>query len=300
MINPFKLFRRPEYLFRPRQVCLRLQRAFTGPPPACARVRLPWGETISVQTRETIGAGIWHYGIFDLIVTEAICRLLDAGETALDIGANIGQMTSLMRHKAGPQGRVVSFEPHPQLFTELAAFVQPETRRSNAAPVDLYQLALSNQAGVALFDVGPAWAENRGLGKVAATQSAENGQKLKVRLATLDEILSPETQVGVCKIDVEGHESCVFQGAVRFFDERRIRDLIFEDLAENSNEMHHFLMERGFTLFALHSSLWRPQLLPLTSDRVRFQVSDGANYLATLAPERAIRRFQRAGWRVLR
>lgn len=300
MINPFEVFRRPEYFYRPSQVARRLQRIFTGPPPARAAVRLPWGETIQIHPHETIGTGIWHYGVFDLIVTEAICRLLDAGETALDIGANMGQMTSLMRHRAGPAGRVHSFEPHPQLFAELSALVQPTIRREDAAPVELHQLALSDQAGEACFDMGADWAENRGLGKVVAGAPAPGGQKLTVRLGVLDEILSPKVQIGVCKIDVEGHELQVFRGATRLFRERRIRDLIFEDFGKYPSAVHQFLLEQGCTIFALHSSLWRPRLVPVGDGTRSFKVCDGENYLATFDPERARARFQSAGWRVLR
>src|SRR5262245_13000344 len=139
MINPLNLFRRPEFFFRPSQAFLRLRRAFGGPPPAQAQVRLPWGETIEVQTGETIGGAIWHYGIFDLVVTESIWRLLDPGETALDIGANIGQMTSLMRLRAGSQGKVIAFEPHPQLFAELKTFVERSARQPAAAHAELHQ-----------------------------------------------------------------------------------------------------------------------------------------------------------------
>ena len=55
---------------------------------------------------------------FDLISCEAIWRLLDEGELALDVGANIGYMTSLMAARLGKNGRVIAFEPHPVLFQE--------------------------------------------------------------------------------------------------------------------------------------------------------------------------------------
>src|SRR5262245_4091239 len=109
MVNPFKAISRPEYLFRPGQLWLGLRRLVGGTPPQVDHVRLPWGQTIKVQPREVIGAAIWWYGLFDLIVAEAIFRLLDPGETALDIGANLGQMTSLMRCRAGREGKVHSF-----------------------------------------------------------------------------------------------------------------------------------------------------------------------------------------------
>ena len=141
-MNPFKLFTMPQYLFRPRQILVRLKQAVAGPPPESAQVRLPWGDLITIRPRETIGALIWYYGVFDLVVTEAICRLLDPSEVALDIGANIGQMSSLMRYRTGRLGKVVSVEPHPELFAELGKIVRQPPGTPDVADVETHQVAL--------------------------------------------------------------------------------------------------------------------------------------------------------------
>ena len=119
-MNPLKVLTTPEYLFRPRQILHRFRRVYRGRSLGeFETVTLPWGRTIRVRPHEVIGSNIWCYGVFDLVVTEAIWRLLDESEMALDIGANIGQMTNLMRHRSGRAGKVHSFEPHPELFSEL-------------------------------------------------------------------------------------------------------------------------------------------------------------------------------------
>ena len=60
----------------------------------------------------------------DLAVSEALWRLLDPGALALDVGANIGFMTNLMAWRSGPCGRVLAFEPHPEVFRSLAENVE--------------------------------------------------------------------------------------------------------------------------------------------------------------------------------
>ena len=69
-----------------------------------------------MNPKETIGRAILRLGVYDLCVSESICRLLDPGESAIDVGANLGYMTSLMAAKAGKCGSVESFEPHPDLM----------------------------------------------------------------------------------------------------------------------------------------------------------------------------------------
>ena len=48
-------------------------------------------------------------GIYDLIVTEILWRLINKGEIAVDVGANIGYMTSLMAAKVASSGKVYSY-----------------------------------------------------------------------------------------------------------------------------------------------------------------------------------------------
>lgn len=298
-MNPLKLFTMPQYFFRPRQILRRLKQSFSGPPPEFSQVELPWGDLITIRPKETIGALIYYYGVFDLVVTEAICRLLDESEIAIDIGANIGQMTSLMRHQAGRKGRVVSVEPHPELFADLTRLVGQTTLASHVAPVESHQVALSDQEGEAFLDVGPHWEENRGLSKVVAKADSKASRTLKVRLTTLDKLLNGTAQVGLCKIDVEGHELNVFRGAARLLKERRIRDVVFEDFGKYPNNLHRMFLEHGFSLFSLHSTLLKPLLRPVSSTPPLFDEKDGENYLATLEPDRARERFQPLGWRVL-
>ena len=66
------------------------------------RTDLPWGSLIHVRPDDVIGAKVLKLGLFDLDVCETIARLAVAGDLLLDVGANIGQMTSLMAVCSGP------------------------------------------------------------------------------------------------------------------------------------------------------------------------------------------------------
>lgn len=297
-MNPLKILTTPEYLFRPSQVLVRIRRGSTSNVPEQGEVRLPWGDLIDVRPRETIGSELWFYGIFDLAVAEALSRLADAGETALDIGANIGQMTSLLSARVGPQGRVIAFEPHPELFSEVERLVRRNSR-GGKTNVDLRQLALSHAAGEGRLEMPPAWATNRGLGKLAESGQPSSGRILSVKLATLDELLGPEASIGLCKIDVEGHELSVFQGARRLLREKRIRDIVFEDFQTYPSQLHTLFCDHGYQLFSLHAGWLKPRLERTSTSTPKFEVREGANYLATLEPERAEGRFSSLGWKAL-
>lgn len=297
-MNIFKPFATPEYLFRPRQILHRLKWAISKPVfQEFETVRLPWGAPFRVRPREVIGSGIWCYGIFDLVVAEAIARLMDSGDTALDIGANIGQMTSLMQHRAGSHGKVIAFEPHPELFAELTHNLRVLPAASRLAPTELHNLALSDAEGEVALDVGTAWASNRGMCRI--DPEAHGPGILRVKRTTLDSMVPSEAQIQVCKIDVEGHELNVLKGASRLLQQRQIRDLVFEDLQSYPSPVHKLLLDFGFTLFALHTRLLKPFLERPEKSRRPFLARDGANYLATLEPQRTLERFQGFGWQTL-
>jgi FkbM family methyltransferase len=291
---------RPEYLHRPRQVLVRIRRALQRRQGNSAEVTLPWGATLRVNPHEYIGSIIWHRGIFDLMVLEALSRLIEPGETALDIGANIGQMASLMSFKVGTNGRLMVFEPHPELFAELSDNLARLRGNPRCGQISLHPVALSNAEGRAVLEVRSDWDNNRGLARLAPAQGGLAAGQVEVRTTTLDRTFEPGTRIGVCKLDVEGHELKVLEGAEVLLAERRIRDIIFEDLDEYPTPVHDHLLERGFALFSLHSHLRRPLLRPVLGQPEFNQDIEGANFLATLDPDRARARFKSAGWQALK
>ena len=57
--------------------------------------------------------------MYETEVTESLWRLARVGDLAVDVGANIGYMTSILAVKAGARGKINSFEPHPTIFQRL-------------------------------------------------------------------------------------------------------------------------------------------------------------------------------------
>ena len=145
-MNLIARINKPEYLYQPHQLLRRLTRALRREPGE-VDVVLPWGLRMRVRPREDRGRPLWHFGIYDLVLSEAIWRLLDCGETAIDVGANIGYVTGLMAARVGPTGSVKAFEPHPRVFTLLASNVE-RWRGQPIARATIHEMALSSNDGV--------------------------------------------------------------------------------------------------------------------------------------------------------
>jgi FkbM family methyltransferase len=276
-------FNKPEYLFQPARLMRRI-RGVAGDP--AKPVRLPWGHALRIHPGDGISNAILASGVYDLALSEAIWRLLDPGERALDAGANLGYVTSLMAARTGPRGHVDSFEPHPALFQELS---------DNAAPWDrvrLHRTALSDRRGRAFLKVPDYFEVNRGTASVNF-----QGEGCEVTLETLDDLFAGD-RFDVVKIDVEGHEAAVLAGARRMLERHAIRDIVFEDFNPFPSAAMAMVTGSGYTLFRIEKNLLGPALCDPAS-AVKTQWS-AVNYLATVDPERALTRMRARGWSVLR
>jgi FkbM family methyltransferase len=292
-LNPFKAIIKPEYLFRPRQVLTRLSR-IGKQPRAIEEVTLPWGAVISVHTNENIGGEIYWYGIFDKIVPETITRLLDRGEFAIEVGANIGQNCSLMAARSGSRGRVLAFEPHPEIQCELQENVA-RWRSPGWAPIQIEPVALGSREGQGRLDDGAEFRTNRGS---AALRTPDEQTGRLVSIMPLDKYLNSENKVGVCKVDVEGHELEVFHGAEKALSAGLIRDIVFEDFSRQPSPVWQYLAGFGYTIFGLSSTWLKPHLTAGEAPPEGYSWT--FNYLASLDPDRAKKRFQTPGWKCLR
>lgn len=141
--------------------------------------------------------------------------------TILDIGAHHGESTAA--YLARTQSEIVAFEPNP---TAIAAF------RSNIPPtprVRLESVALSNEAGSAQFqitanDQASSLLTPDGDGAEAWGAPLEVRESVEVNVTTLDDWAGkslPDSERSLAlKIDVQGAEGLVLDGARRTLSER--------------------------------------------------------------------------------
>jgi FkbM family methyltransferase len=156
-----------------------------------------------------VGGGIVRDGAYESAVTEVVGSHLRPGGTFVDVGANIGWFTLFAARRVGGRGHVLAVEPNP---------ANCELIRRSAANNGFNQVRLI-----------PAAASNRA-GAVALETDASNGRIIPVDAATtvvpcsyvvpartIDDMVDEAglDNVDVIKIDVEGAEPLVVQGAAK-------------------------------------------------------------------------------------
>jgi FkbM family methyltransferase len=295
-MNILRALQRPEYFFRPGQIWRRMRRHVSLPR---AEAPLAWGLPIRLNPACLTGVDMLNLGIFDRIVPETICRLLDAGEWALDVGANVGQNASIMALMAGPRGHVVAFEPHPLLWQTLQQNVAA-WQAYDLAPIQLVPQGLSSRCGKAYLYEGDDFPGNQGSASLHAPPNVV--RQHEVTLTTLDAFLPEDSTIGLAKLDVEGHERDVLQGAAKLLHSGRLRDVIFEAHQRHQlSSIARLLEAAGYSVFVLYAPWHKPCLISY-QDVVQYVPPDSLshNYLATLDVERARARFRGVGWQCLR
>ncbi len=143
--------------------------------------------------------------------TEALKFLVPKGGICLDVGGGFGQFCSFLSRAVGPTGRVHSFEPLPynvDIFRRVIRY-----RRLNN--VELHPFALGSRPGPALLET-PAY-------ESARTHISYEPGGLSVRVLTLDDWAEQAgiSRVDFIKVDVEGFEFFVIQGARRVLSSLR-------------------------------------------------------------------------------
>lgn len=135
-------------------------------------------------------------------------------EIIFDIGGHTGE-TATQALAAFPQAKVYSFEPHPETFQALKRAVQSP----RFEPINL---AMSNKSGpVPFYDYGELGRANS---MVSDSQYAAHtkfaSRTLEVHATTIDEFCRDRDvrAIDMLKIDTEGHELAVLEGARHLLD----------------------------------------------------------------------------------
>lgn len=144
-------------------------------------------------------------GLWEFWVQDAIAEHLQPGDRAWDVGAYIGYFTLLMRWRCG-SGNVVALEPDPANRGRLERVLAI----NHAEDVRVLPIAAGRENGM----VGLLRQEDQ-----PAATSATARRELVVPARTLDSLVPELGEPRLVKVDVEGAEADVLEGAKRLLHE---------------------------------------------------------------------------------
>ena len=180
---------------------------------------------------------------------------VDSRCVVFDVGANRGQTVSDIRRWL-PAVVIHCFEPMPETFGRL---------RSNVREASLHPYGLGGRVGTYRMDPS----ENDLTARVLEESGTDGGagEFVDVELSTIDAEMEKHDldRIHVLKIDVEGNEMSVLEGADRALNEGRIDLILVEVRFGTSGESWHTPFEdllahlepRGFRMVASYTNaIW--------------------------------------------
>jgi len=260
-------------------------------------VQLPWGLPIKINPHDAIGYNIASQGLYEIGVTETLWRLTEPGDLAVDAGANIGYTASVLGIRVGQKGRVICFEPHPDVFDSLRENVEIWKKDPRCGSFVLHQAALGRENRRASLHTND-WFTNRGTAWASdnVEPTPESGI-VDVPIRNLDSLVGEGETIGVLKMDVEGSELGVLQGMTRLLKRHAVRDIVFEEQRIFPAPTHEYLKSNGYSVFGLQERFARVHCLPDAQPIFDSVLGPVPNYLATLNPQRAKARLGAVMWR---
>ncbi len=218
-------FRIKSPYFRGKARFFRWFRRLTGHP----RLIIPYGEGwISVDDEgEAIERTVWHQGIHEAEVWNALAAYADKGEVFWDIGANIGTVAiqGLLDSRVH---EVHCFEPNPVI-----AAILEMNLHLNSGKYAVHQVALGDVVGEANLYWGTVHQSD-----VATLDKDRGFGHVQVSCTTVDRVIesgvAPPT---LLKLDVEGWEEKVLIGARHLLVLHPPKAIVFEAEADSSGRI---------------------------------------------------------------
>ena len=182
-------------------------------------------------------------GTYELSLQKMAVKYIHHGMTVCDVGAHAGFFTMFFSRLVGDTGFVHAFEPYPVNNANIKRHIDLNDVRN----VRLWQIALSDTTGYAGFR--PSKHSSMG------TVTSETDASIMVGLATLDSFVDDQiiAPPDVVKVDIEGHELQLLQGAKGTI--ARYSPILFIEFhsTEKKASCHRFLENYGYSVTNIES-----------------------------------------------
>jgi len=143
---------------------------------------------------------------YEPLLSDIASRLLEKGDTIVDVGANFGWYSTLFSRCSCPGGKVMSYEPSPYSLKNLTNNIELNGMEGS---IQVRPVCVGEFSGTIALEQDTA--SESGLAHIVQYKADTT---VDVPIVTLDDELSSEIgNIAYIKIDVEGHELSVLKGA---------------------------------------------------------------------------------------
>lgn len=169
--------------------------------------RVLGGPVLAVdRAEEHIACHLMQTGFWEAWITQFLSERLMPGMFCVDVGANYGYYTALFAEVVGASGRVLAIEPQPAV----ASCLRKSITLNRWGNVDLVEGLVHSRSGRANL-----WMHDRNTANASCREdlSPPTAMPIERQCFTLDELCHDWSQVDLVKIDAEGAEEEILDGA---------------------------------------------------------------------------------------
>ncbi|HEV2268400.1 MAG TPA: FkbM family methyltransferase [Steroidobacteraceae bacterium] len=170
-----------------------------------------------------VGRSVVYMGDLDRKVSWACRKLVRPGDTALDVGANIGMLSLFLSDIVGQRGCVHAFEPNPRTYALLLRSISANSPRNIRA----HGVALGEAECELTLSIPQGNAGGASLAGLAG-QTIDSAVRVPVVPLDIWAQRMAVRKVDFIKMDVEGFEPQVLRGGLEFLRAVRPRAIVFE------------------------------------------------------------------------
>jgi FkbM family methyltransferase len=176
-----------------------------------------------------------------------LSRILKRGDVFVDIGANTGFISLLASDCVGDEGLVISFEPNPSISLLANHLLENNASHKNYI---ILQQAVSDKAGLMEFSISSD--DSPLMERASLVYKESNHHEIRVLCHSLDEVLAGCIVPTVIKIDVEGAELQVLEGAKVLIAKHRpmlcieVHGLYFDNVHDHVRSVFEYCEKSGY------------------------------------------------------
>ena len=247
------------------------------------------GVRYHLDLNEGIDFSIYLLGAFEPGTRKTLQSIVKPGNTVFDIGANIGAHTLTLAQCVGLNGKVFAFEPADFAFDKLRRnlALNPELQSCTFPQQILFAAKVSERPEQEIYASWP-------LESSGAVHPKHRGRLVSASRAVVDALdnfvaRQALSRLDLIKIDVDGHELPVFQGATETL--RRFRPILVMEMSPyiHAELQHSFadfvalLKNAGYSLTNADTG----EAVPLDTARLELLIPDGASINVVARPRSA-------------
>jgi FkbM family methyltransferase len=204
---------------------------------------------------------------------------LKPGDRVVDVGANIGHTVLASVVQVGTEGHIIGVEAHPRTFR----FLQDNLRLNHVNNVTAINSAVGARSGIVRLS------DDR-----RDDMNFVGGGNVEIAVERLDDLVQDDLPVNLLKVDVEGYEKFVFEGATALLTRTEcvlfeVSSLHFARFGYTTRDLLELIVAAGFRPYRITAEN------SLAEISVEFEAAQHEDLVA-LRHRKAF--LARTGWRV--